>query len=66
MAEIVRSSAGSDAAAVQPLAASLVPAEDRSRFIDLVVGELRQLHEGNIARYRLRLAEYREWKARQS
>ncbi len=66
ISEIVRSGAGSDAAAVQPLAASLVPAEDRSRFVDLVLGELRHLHEGNIARYRLRLTEFREWKARLS
>lgn len=66
ISEIVRSGAGSDAAAVQPLAASLVPAEDHSRFVDLVLGELRHLHEGNIARYRLRLTEFREWKARRT
>lgn len=38
-----------------------VPAEDRSRFIEVVESELMGLHEGNIARYRLRPAEYREW-----
>lgn len=63
VAEIVRSGAGRDAAAVQPLATSLVPADDRARFVDLALGELRHLHEGNIARYRLRLAEFRQWKA---
>jgi len=64
VAEVVRSGSGNDAAAVQPLAAGLVAAADRNRFIDLVLGELRHLHEGNIARYRLRLAEFRAWKAR--
>lgn len=65
ISEMVRSGAGDDAAAVQPLAKGLVPEDDRSRFVDLILGELRHLHEGNIARYRLRITEYREWKARQ-
>jgi len=65
ISEIVRSGAGDDAAAVQPLAKGLVPEDDRSRFVGLVLGELRHLHEGNIARYRLRLTEFREWKAKQ-
>lgn len=64
VAEIVRSGAASETAAVQPLATSLVPADDRPRFVDLVLAELRHLHEGNIARHRLRLAEFRQWKAR--
>lgn len=66
VSEIVRSGAGDDAAAVQPLAKGLVPEDDRSRFVELVLGELRHLHEGNIARYRLRLNEFREWKARRT
>ena len=35
--------------------------EDRKRFIEVVEIEVMSLHEGNIARYRLRPSEYREW-----
>jgi Fic family protein len=62
VAEIVRAGASSTAAAAQPFAEALVPEDDRSRFVEMVVGELRNLHEGNIARYRLRLSEFRAWK----
>jgi hypothetical protein len=65
VAEVVRSGAAIDPAAVQQLAVGLVPEQDRPRFVDMVVSELRHLHEGNIARYRLRLAEFRAWNARQ-
>jgi Fic family protein len=34
---------------------------DRARFVEIVETELMSLHEGNIARYRLRLPEYRAW-----
>jgi len=36
--------------------------DDRARFIEVVETELMSLHEGNIARYRLRPVEYSEWK----
>lgn len=35
---------------------------DRARFIELAERELLGLHEGNIARYRIRSSEYEEWK----
>jgi len=35
---------------------------DRARFVEVVETELMSLHEGNIARYRLRPAEYQAWK----
>jgi hypothetical protein len=35
--------------------------EDRSRFIEVVETELSSLHEGNIARYRLRPSEFEAW-----
>lgn len=41
--------------------ASKLPVEDRPRFIETVEVELRSLHEGNIARYRLRPSEYQAW-----
>lgn len=41
--------------------AAHVPEEDRQRFISLVHAELNGLHEGNIARFRLRPAEFAAW-----
>ena len=35
--------------------------EDRDRFAEIVETELMALHEGNIARYRLRPSEYQAW-----
>ncbi len=43
-------------------AAEEVPAGDRARFIEIVETETMSLHEGNIARYRLRPAEYQAWR----
>ena len=37
--------------------------EDRNRFIETVEVELRGLHEGNIARYRLRPSEFETWRS---
>ena len=42
-------------------AAAEVPAEDKARFIEVVETELSGLHEGNIARYRLKLSEFKDW-----
>lgn len=39
-----------------------VPQEDQARFIEVVETELMSLHEGNIARYRLRPSEYLTWR----
>ena len=39
-----------------------VPQEDRARFIEVVETAVMNLHEGNIARYRLRLSQYQKWK----
>lgn len=39
-----------------------VPAQDRLHFIEVVEIELRSLHEGNIARFRLRPSEYEKWR----
>ncbi len=39
-----------------------LPNVDRNRFIEVVETELMSLHEGNIARYRLRPSEYQVWK----
>ena len=42
-------------------AAAEVPVEDKARFVEVVETELSGLHEGNIARYRLRLTEFKDW-----
>ncbi len=36
--------------------------EDQARFIEVVETELMNLHEGNIARYRLRPPQYQTWR----
>ena len=50
---------------MQHIAANMVPTDDQQRFFTLVRDELGHLHEGNIARYRLKLAEFRAWKEKQ-
>ena len=42
-------------------AESNVPPEDRQRFIEMAETQLLSLHEGSIARYRLRPSEFRAW-----
>jgi hypothetical protein len=42
--------------------AAPLPADDRGRFIEIIETELSSLHEGNIARYNLRPAEFKNWK----
>lgn len=39
-----------------------LPTEDRARFIELIEIEVLSLHEGNIARYKLRPSEFMAWK----
>ena len=43
-------------------AAEQVPPADQARFVEVVETEIMSLHEGNIARYRLRPAEYEAWR----
>ncbi|HUF08379.1 MAG TPA: Fic family protein [Rhodothermales bacterium] len=38
-----------------------IPEEDRAKFVQVVEVELSSLHEGNIARYRLRPGEFNDW-----
>jgi hypothetical protein len=49
-------------ALVRERAAEQVPPADQARFVEVVETEMMSLHEGNIARYRLRPAEYRAWR----
>lgn len=61
VAEIVRDRQAPGETAVRRLASSLVPAEDLERVVTLALEDLRNLHEGNVTRYRLRLSEYQAW-----
>lgn len=63
--EIVRKGWAADPLIIEREAANLVPAEDRTRFVEMAIAELKGLHDGNIARYRLRLSEFRDWKEKQ-
>jgi len=64
VAEIVRGGMDKKAATafIKQRAAEGVPQEERARFIEVVETEVMSLHEGNIARYRLRLPEYQMWR----
>jgi hypothetical protein len=44
-------------------AAAVLPGE-RARFIEATETELQSLHEGNMARYRLRPSEFHAWRAK--
>jgi Fic family protein len=64
VAEIVRGGMNKKAATafIKHRAAEQVSQEDRPRFVEVVETELMSLHEGNIARYRLRPSEYQTWR----
>lgn len=50
-------------AVVRRCAAEQVPNEEKARFIEVTETQLMSLHEGNIARYRLRPSEFQAWQA---
>ena len=49
------------AAFIQQRSAKDVPDQDRTRFIEIVETEVMNLHEGNIARYRLTPSQFKRW-----
>lgn len=59
--EIVLQSAGQAQDIVATWATERIPMDDQQRFKDLVHTELNGLHEGNIARFRLRPKEFVMW-----
>jgi hypothetical protein len=61
--QLVRHTRGTKIADTRKVASNLVPTEDQSKFVALVSRELNNLHEGNIARYGLRLADLKAWRA---
>lgn len=40
-----------------------VPEQDRARLVEVIETQLMSLHEGSIARYRLRPSQYQAWQA---
>lgn len=63
VAEIVRSGMDQKAAfeSIKRRAGQIAAPDDRARFVEVTETEIKNLHEGNIARYRLRPSEYRSW-----
>jgi len=47
---------------IQQHAAEHVSLEEQPRFVEVVETELINLHEGNIARYRLKPSQYQIWR----
>lgn len=62
--EVVRHGLDPAGAQASAIVSQLVLPEDREQFRSLVLAELAQLHEGNIARFRVRPTEFRRWQAR--
>jgi hypothetical protein len=62
VAGVVRMRQPATEGVVRSSAKSLVPSADLDRFVAMALSDLEHLHEGNIASYKLRLAEYRAWK----
>ena len=63
--EVVRGRMGKSATIpfVQRYAQDRVPEQDRARLVEVIETQLLSLHEGSIARYRLRPSQYQAWKA---
>jgi Fic family protein len=64
VAEVVRKKMSKPQAVdyIQGFASQQIQAPDRERFIEVVENQLLSLHEGNIARYRLRSSEFVCWR----
>lgn len=61
---IVRDDAPIDEARIREIATPIVTPDDLEEFIAMAISELSSLHEGNLARYRLRLSEFTRWRGR--
>lgn len=63
---LVRGGEPIDTRLIRKYAAPLVRQEDLGQFVAMVFNDLHHLHEGSLARYRLRLSEYRAWRRLQT
>ena len=59
---IIRGRKKISADTINGLVKNLVPEEDQEAFRKILMDTLHRLHEGNVARYRLKLSEFQEWK----
>jgi hypothetical protein len=59
---IVRNRKMPSAQNVLRLADELVPENDREVFVKMVLEALLRIHEGSVARYRLKLSDFQAWK----
>jgi hypothetical protein len=50
--------------AIRALAAPIADPDDLEQLIAMAISELHGLHEGTLARFRLRLSELRRWRGR--
>ena len=64
--QVVRGLDEQPKASLREFAAHHLPASDRGAFVELAETEIERLHEGTIARYRLRPSDYDAWKRRRS
>ena len=62
VSDIVRGGKPIEAPLMRALAAPLVPPADLDQFVAMAFNDLHHLHEGSVARYRLRPLEFRAWK----
>ncbi len=50
---------------IKAMVAAAVPAHEQTRVQNLLIEELRRLHDGVLARYGLRPSDYAEWRRTQ-
>jgi hypothetical protein len=62
VADIVRSRRQDVLGAMERFADERIKARDREAFVEMVQDELKRLHPGTLARYRLRLSEFEAWR----
>jgi hypothetical protein len=60
--EVVRSGRQDVLKAMERFADEQIEAKDREAFVEMVQDELKRLHPGTLARYRLRLSEFEAWR----
>ena len=59
---IIRGHKKPSVANILRLADNLIPEKDRQVFMKMVLEDLERIHEGSVARYRLKLSDFQEWK----
>ncbi len=59
---IVRGGKAVSADITRQLVDDLVPENDRKAFHKMIMDALCNLHEGNVARYQVKLSEFQKWK----